>query len=335
MAMEYYSNALKIARSAGDQEAAWRCLGNMAIVQDAKGNYQKALDYYQEALAESRKKNRRESMQVNLSNIGITYSHMHEYSKALQCHMQALDISRNMGMKTEIAVNLGNIGETYSFIAADTAKNIPADSLVRKNRAENLGQAVYYLGLATKKCRELNFFGPLIEFDQFLSKAYAMSGNYENAYDIFTRYIKNRDSVFSEQNNLKIRNLGIRREMELKDKEIVIKSEEIEISRLAVKNQQNERLIYISGIIILFLIISFLTREFVKRSQNHKNTMSDIARLQSHDIRAPVARIMGLSKLFNRKSPADPINAELIDHINAAMHELDEAVRKVVGKTVD
>ena len=332
-AMEYYSSALKIQEALEDEEGIARTSGNIGIIYDAQGDYAKALDYYLQALKTNEKAGKKNAIQINLANIGNAHSHLNDFSKALAYHMRALRISRELGMKRDIAVNLGNIGEIYFFIARDTSGNIKPDSLVQSSKSANLQLAILNLEQATEMCKEINFFGPLIEFTQFLSEAYVLSGNYKKAFETFTAYTAHKDSIFSEQNNIKLKNLETRRELDLKDKEIIIQNKQIEISKLAAANKRNERVIFISGIILLLLIIGIVIRGFIKRSKIHINALSDIASIQSHQIRGPVARILGLTKLFNKNDIADPVNKELIVHIATSTAELDEIVKKIVNKT--
>jgi CheY-like chemotaxis protein len=68
-------------------------------------------------------------------------------------------------------------------------------------------------------------------------------------------------------------------------------------------------------------------------TQNRK--LMEIAWVQSHEVRAPLARIMGLVEVLNR-CPDDDINVRLaLDHIIKSAHELDGIIRKIVRKTED
>jgi tetratricopeptide (TPR) repeat protein len=332
-AMEYYTKALKIQETMNNKEGEARILGNIGILHDAAGDYTKALNCYLKSLETNIKTGDKNSIQINYANIGNAYSHLHDFSKALGYHLHALSISRELGTKNDIAINLGNIGETYFFIANDTTGTIKPDSIIPKGRAANLQLAIFYLEQATALCKEIDFLGPLIEFEQFLSQAYYASGNYKSAYEKFGSYTAIKDSVFSQENNIHLKNLETRRELDLKDKEIIIQNKQIEISRLAAENKRNERLVFMYGTIVLLLIASFVIFVLVKRSHARKNALSDIAVLQSHQVRGPVARILGLAELFNKNEPFDPENKALIGHMVTATKELDEVVKKVVSKT--
>lgn len=56
-----------------------------------------------------------------------------------------------------------------------------------------------------------------------------------------------------------------------------------------------------------------------------------IASLFSHQIRGPVATIIGLSNIMNYASPMDPINNEVISRINTPLRQLDDAISRIVA----
>lgn len=64
--------------------------------------------------------------------------------------------------------------------------------------------------------------------------------------------------------------------------------------------------------------------------QNKK--LRDIARIQSHEMRKPVATILGLLDLFDT-SKIDPENAKLLELLDKTAHELDSVINSVVEKT--
>lgn len=61
----------------------------------------------------------------------------------------------------------------------------------------------------------------------------------------------------------------------------------------------------------------------------------EIAYLQSHQVRAPIAHVLGLIGLFNFDKPNDPINAEVIKKLRVATVVFDEIIYEIVKKTND
>lgn len=327
-ASQYFSVALQLQKKNKNKAGIARISGNLGIIEDARGNYSKALEYYMMAMTSNEESGNKNSTQINLANIGNAYLHLKNYSPALVNHFRALRISEELGMKQSIAVNKGNIGEDYFFIAKDTATSLIPDSLVKNTREANLQQAIIYLDEAKKACAEIGYFAPMIEFAGYLSEAYYLSGDYKNAFDTFRQNKKISDSIFSAQDELKIKSLETRRALELKDKEIAI-------SNLKAEKNRDENYLLLAGIVLLLMATGLVVRALIRRNAKHKIILSDIASIQSHELRAPVARILGLAKLFNIKEPEDPVNKQLMGYIEEASIELDVIIRKVVDKTVE
>lgn len=66
-------------------------------------------------------------------------------------------------------------------------------------------------------------------------------------------------------------------------------------------------------------------------AQNHK--LSEIASLQSHQVRKPIASILGLISLINFNDPADPMNMEVMLKIKTASLMFDEIIKAIVVRT--
>jgi signal transduction histidine kinase len=70
--------------------------------------------------------------------------------------------------------------------------------------------------------------------------------------------------------------------------------------------------------------------ELLIRTQNEQ--LLKIAHMQSHQIRGPVATILGLLQLLNRESLTEE-NAELITCLDATAEKLDQTIRGIVQAT--
>ncbi|MBW3544831.1 MAG: PAS domain S-box protein [Bacteroidetes bacterium] len=68
-------------------------------------------------------------------------------------------------------------------------------------------------------------------------------------------------------------------------------------------------------------------------AQNEK--LKEIAHLQSHDVRRPVASIMGLVNLFDKTNPENKMNGLVIEKLDIVCKELDQTIHKIVEKTYE
>jgi len=63
--------------------------------------------------------------------------------------------------------------------------------------------------------------------------------------------------------------------------------------------------------------------------------LQEIASISSHEIRRPVATILGLTNLFDQNNLENPLNREIIDHIDLTAKELDMVIHRIVEKTIN
>ena len=73
-------------------------------------------------------------------------------------------------------------------------------------------------------------------------------------------------------------------------------------------------------------------QEHVKRIEKQNKQLREIAWIQSHLVRAPVASILGLVQLFN---PDDSPNAEIIPMLKKSAEDLDQVILNITGLTDD
>lgn len=74
-------------------------------------------------------------------------------------------------------------------------------------------------------------------------------------------------------------------------------------------------------------------RLYMQKVQSQNQQLKDIAWIQSHKVRAPVASILGLIQLFNTDHPEDPINTEVLQGVSEAANMLDEVIKEINAKT--
>ncbi len=88
----------------------------------------------------------------------------------------------------------------------------------------------------------------------------------------------------------------------------------------------------IVGVICIARDISEQKNQFVQiQRQNEK--LREIAWIQSHKVRGPVASILGLASLFNYETNAHENNIEILEKLKIATNDLDMIIREVVDKT--
>lgn len=67
--------------------------------------------------------------------------------------------------------------------------------------------------------------------------------------------------------------------------------------------------------------------------EKQNDQLRQIAWIQSHEVRSPVATILGLTQLFNKEDVADPENCNIINMVEEAASNLDNVIRKINAHT--
>lgn len=84
-----------------------------------------------------------------------------------------------------------------------------------------------------------------------------------------------------------------------------------------------------------------ILRSLIESKRNEANLaeqtrrLHEIASISSHEIRRPVASILGLVSLFDRENPDNTLNKEIMNHLETTALELDEVIHIIVEKTIN
>ena len=88
--------------------------------------------------------------------------------------------------------------------------------------------------------------------------------------------------------------------------------------------------------IVTNVTLSFIDISAIKNAQialEHQNKdLQEIAHIQSHELRGPLASIMGLVALFDDKYPEDSFNKDIIKNLKISSEKLDAVIFQIVAK---
>ncbi|PWJ60259.1 PAS domain S-box-containing protein [Dyadobacter jejuensis] len=90
-----------------------------------------------------------------------------------------------------------------------------------------------------------------------------------------------------------------------------------------------------NGIPAEIVLATDVTEKFNQMNaiQEQNNQLKEIAWLQSHILRAPVARLMGLVDLLKEDELEGPEHKEILNHLFNAATEIDEVINSIVKKS--
>ena len=112
-AIEYYKQALKIAKEIGDRQNEGIWLGNLGSAYSDLGETRKAIEYYEQALKIAKEIGDRRREGIWLGNLGSAYSDLGETRKAIEYYEQALKIAKEIEDRKEEGNRPGNLGNVY------------------------------------------------------------------------------------------------------------------------------------------------------------------------------------------------------------------------------
>ncbi|MGZ3757385.1 MAG: hypothetical protein ACXVJE_19880, partial [Mucilaginibacter sp.] len=181
-----------------------------------------------------------------------------------------------------------------------------------------------YLAKALQITKDLKEPYREMEVYQHYYDCYYSSGDYKTAIGLLTRVDKMRDSLQVVVNEKQIGELQIKYESAKKDNKIA------RMDRSAIaKNREIAFILTGSLLFVIFFIILVLqyrilhqNNQIIKKSHAQKElALENIAYIQAHELRKPVASILGLINVI--KAAGHEVDNETITKLDEAAKELD------------
>ncbi len=324
-ALEYSGRSMEKYRELGDRESEAMQLGNLANTYDKMGDAKKALDAYNRTLAIYEAAGNKEGIARSLTNMSTTYSAAKDQEMALDCQLRALELYKEIGFKDGVGVAYSNLASFYLVVASDTGK-ITAGKHIPADKRKSLELALQYAQEAITILAEMNDLNMLLAAYKILAEAQMEAGNCKQARISYAQYALYRDSVFSIENKKTIADLDLKRELQLKDKQI-------ELDKLAVVKKRNERVFFIAGIVFLLAAAAIVIRNMKLKaakelSDNKLNAFQ--ARMNPHFIFNSLSSIQSL--MMNNENEA---SIDYLSEFSTLMRQIldNSAKNKVLLKT--
>lgn len=207
-----------------------------------------------------------------------------------------------------------------------------ADEQNENKRVNNL------LASSEKKYRELFHLSPI--------PMWVFDPETLRFLDVNEAAIKNYGYSLEEFLDLTLRDIRPVEDIEILESSIrsLVAIDQNYFSKKLRHKKKNGDLIYVSvqtnmidfgekkaGLVLATDITENVTYIDAIEEQNKK--MQEIAWMQSHVVRAPLARIMGLIDCLNHSSNTETEKLEMLGHVINSAVELDDIIREIVSKT--
>jgi len=194
-----------------------------------------------------------------------------DYCGALELCFESMKIGEEIKSAYDLAVSNRIVGETYLRISSDSINVNNKCKYYSNDKQKNLINAKEYLQNAIKLLDKINDLSLLSETCLFLSQVYEKLGDTKNALSYYKKYSANKDSVFSKDNSIKIANIERKQEVELRDKQIIIQTLEIEKKNSQIVTQ-------IVVFVLILLLIAFIFYIYFKIQKRQKAIKAEIER---------------------------------------------------------
>jgi tetratricopeptide (TPR) repeat protein len=182
------------------------------------------------------------------TNVGNVYFRNNQFDSALYYYGKSLTIEKANGNRAGEAQALHHIGVTWEQLGKHTL-------------------SISYLVDALEIVQSINSKPLLMDIYKSLSDTYFNQRNWQLAKDYLLLYGMVKDSIYNEESNRIISELGRTYDMEQQEQQIELLKKESEIQRLQLNNNRNSILTIVFGAGILFCMVIFY---YLKNQSNQK-----------------------------------------------------------------
>lgn len=355
-ALEYYLQALKTREEVHDWMGVATTLGNIGIVHTHQGNYQKASNCYTQALKILQAlPDTRHNIAIMLDNLAYLYKAQGHYQKALSVYQEIYDTFLQMDDKTGMTTCLLNTADIY-YLGRDFEKALDyySQGLVLAQELETKDVvAQSYMGIAriyteTNKVNEALALADkalvlakqsgakqlIKEASLLLYQRHKERKDFDKALYYFEQAHQVNDSIMQVESAKMSFALQANYDLEKKHMQMASLNH---VTQQTLNKYSQQKYLFIGVVIAFGLIVYLLVRNVQQEKKIDqllvKQKMSELAYLNAHKIRGPVASILGLLNLYNRNNLADDFNQVVITHIDTSAKELDRMIHEVANKT--
>jgi signal transduction histidine kinase len=366
-ALKYYQQALQTGQEAKDSGAITVALNRLGKVYLDQGDYTQAITFLNQAYALANQMKSIDKQSDCLFYLGKAYLMKKEYPKALLYFHQSLRLDKKVGDKTAITMSYKEIAKvhykskqldsTITYCKYALAEISPINS---KQETLEINEVLYLTYKERKQTQNALYYHE----QMMLLKDSIYSKEKINAMtDLQANFeIKQKQTEIEKQNiQLQLRQKTIEERSIVRNFFIVgfivatflgymfynnyqkikkanlltasqnklIKEQSESLQAINEElNQQNEEITLLNG---------NLEKMVVKRTQELKLTIEDLSKqnqdleqfsyIISHNLRAPVARILGLINIYDSKEVISPANQQVLTYLQEATKNLDEVIK--------
>ena len=280
MALEYFFNAKRIAEASQNVTDLAYSFNNIGDIYNLESNYQQALSYELQALKMFEEIGDSIGVSYCCHQIALVYTNLENYDSSLAYDTRAMNIRESLGNRAGVAYSLISIGQTYLKLgqAGESLEclNTSSEIFTELNDSFGLSLSLHNKGMYCKLIGDnedaTKYFNEALQMGQEtdspirvrnaaqeLSEIYAEQNNFKEAYQMYILFKETYDSLYHEENLVKITQLVTQNKYEQRE---LLQLAEIE------KQKQFRNYLMLSFGLVLILVIVILNRYIIKRRAN-------------------------------------------------------------------
>lgn len=344
-ALENFEYSIRVTTEINDKPGIARAYLNRGRVLQTLLRYPEAIDSYAQSLRIAREIGDQRGITLACDNLANIYISTKQYDKALPM--------LNDGLSTALALK-----------SKDRIADIKEEFANFFNSQGNASKAYQFANEAVTIAKEV---GVMEVWRDALEQKYLAEqklGMYKEAFGDYSSYVKIRDSIRNEE----MTRATLSKEYDYKSDKLRVEQEKKELEHIASQERQKRMINTFAGIAFTFVLISLLifisnrkinkqkrelqsARELIeqqnieisKRNESleaevnnrthelaeYNKQLEQFAYMSAHNLRAPVARILGLGNLLAISPEKIEEKTLIVEKIVSTTHELDEVVRDI------
>jgi tetratricopeptide (TPR) repeat protein len=336
LAIEKSIEALRILDTVTQEP--WRkadILRGIGRIELDRKNFKESLIYLNKALDVYKDNNDNIWQAYTLTDIGNNYLDSEKYNEAEQAYLEALDLANTFDLKdtrTNIIGNLGSINyERGNYFEA--RKNIHEALNVNRSindivnilsnlilitkielKTKNYAAANKAIQEGLKLSDSLNKFDIEKEFYYYKATLLADQGAYQGAFNNLNTYIKIKDSLNKVNSAKQIDEIKISFETEQKEKEILLKTNEIKLLEERNQKAENQRLFFIItalGILLFSISVFYGLHQKMKRNKLEREKLDKDLEFKEKELTTHALHLAHKNEiLYDLKSQLKAIKSE-------------------------
>jgi len=256
-ALQYETRALKTFEELGDSSGVSYCCHQIALVYTNLGEYTSALEYDRRAMNIRTLFGNRAGVAYSLISISQTHLRLGNHDEALDCLMESSQIFAEVGDDFGLSFSLHTIGLYYKMI-------------------RQTDEAIEYFTKALELGKKSGSQIRIRNAAQELSDIYADQFRFKEAYQMHILFKETYDSLYNEENIIKITQLVMQNEYEQR--------ELLQLAEIDKQKQVRNYLFLLIGLVII-LVGFILHRYYTNRKSNiHLQQLNEDLEIQKTEL---------------------------------------------------